>query len=282
MPEKNQSFYDVLTAAISEFADTGFVSAERLAYWQEALKRAAEATMGPIHDMDEMLRRSMRALYARLVEQNGILRYHPGVARWTIQKLKPQLHLELDKRILASADLIKLNRSQSIAQTLRRFSGWSTSIPAGGAAEADKAKIKAEIRKPLARLPFEERRVLTDQGHKFIAGLNDIVATDSGAIAAGWISHFRQANYDYREDHKERDSEFLKRSGKPSLYAIRDSWAIKAGLINKGAGYTDEMTQPAEECFCRCAYRYFYALRSLPDSMLTAKGRAELARTKVA
>lgn len=268
-----ESFYDVLTAAITDMVEHGFDDPSRVARWQEALRRAAEATMGPIHHMDEILRRSMQDIYRRMVERHGLLRYHPGIARWTVDKLKPRLRLELDKRLMASLDLIKLNRVQSIAQMERRFSGWATSIPAGGTDQTDRIKIKTEIRKPLARLPFEERRVATDQGHKFISSLNDVVAADNHAIAAKWHSHFRQAGYNFRPDHKERDDQ---------VYAIRGNWALEKGLMNKGAGYTDEMTEPAEEPFCRCFYQYLYALRSLPSDMLTIKGRDELARTKAA
>jgi hypothetical protein len=52
---------------------------------------------------------------------------------------------------------------------------------------------------------------------------------------------------------------------------------MKAGLMNKGAGYTDEMTKPGEEVFCRCAMQFVYALRDLPPEMLTHKGETALA-----
>lgn len=235
------SFYDVLTAAISDMIEHGFTDAERVARWQEALKSAAEAGMLPVKQMEDNLRESLRAIYARMIERGAILRHHPGVARFTVERLKPALRVELQKRILASADLIVLNRQQEIARTLRRFSGWASSIPAGGTDVAKRAEVKAEIRKPMAALPYHERLVLTDQGHKFIQSLNDVIASDGGAIAGRWRSHWRQPGYNYREDHKERDQ---------NVYAIRDSWAIRQGLMNKGAGYTDEMTQPAEEVSC--------------------------------
>jgi hypothetical protein len=41
-------------------------------------------------------------------------------------------------------------------------------------------------------------------------------------------------------------------------------------------GYTDAITQPGEEVFCRCFYEYIYALRDMPDDMITAKGKAKL------
>jgi hypothetical protein len=45
-------------------------------------------------------------------------------------------------------------------------------------------------------------------------------------------------------------------------------------------GYTDQITQPAEEVNCRCYYEYIYNLADLPDEMLTEKGRKDLAALK--
>lgn len=276
MAESGKSFYEVLTDAINDMTEFGFDDPSRVARWQELLRKAAEATLGPISAMDEMLRRSFQDIYRRMVEKHGLLKYHPGVQRWIVDKLKPQLRLELEKRILASADLIKLNRQQSVAKMLQRFLGLATSIPPGGVSDETKTKLKTEIRKPLASLPFEARRVAIDQGAKFLSALNDVIATDQGALAYVWHSHWRQAGYNYRPDHKERDG---------LVYALRDSWALKAGLINTGAGYYDEITAAAQEPFCRCFVTALYSLRAIlkydPD-MLTNKGRAEFERTRVA
>jgi hypothetical protein len=128
------------------------------------------------------------------------------------------------------------------------------------------------VRKSLAQLPFEQRRVLIDQGHKLTSSINDVVARDGGAIAAIWHSHWRQQNYNYRPDHRDRDLR---------TYLVRGSWAQKGGLVVPGdPGYTDDITQPAEEPFCRCYWQYLYSLRQLPIEMLTKKGQLELQRAK--
>ena len=89
-----------------------------------------------------------------------------------------------------------------------------------------------------------------------------------------WHSKWRQQNYDYREDHKERD---LK------VYAIRDNWAITKGLMKAGpAGFYDDITKVAEEVFCQCYAKFIYNIRSLPVDMLTAKGKAALADARAA
>lgn len=113
---------------------------------------------------------------------------------------------------------------------------------------------------------------MIDQGHKFVSALNDLVATDGGAIAARWSSNWRQPGYHYRKDHKERDGE---------IYLIRGSWAQAKGLVKPGkAGYVDQTTRPGEEVYCRCDYVYLYNVSDLPAEMLTEKGKSELARVK--
>lgn len=267
-----QSYYEVLTEAIADIATNGFDSAERLAYWQLRLKEAAEGSLMSLGEMQNSLRAALTSVYQRLVERGAVTRMHPGVGRFTVDKLRPQLQAELQRRILASADLIVLNRQQSVAKTLQRFSGWASSIPAGGSRNVDKVAEKKTIRKSLVSLPFEERRVLIDQGHKLTAAINETIANDGGAIAFRWHSNWRQTGYNYRKDHKERDQ---------LVYLIRGSWAQLQGLIKPGpAGYSDKITSPAEEPFCRCYGEYLYNLRDLPEDMLTKKGLDEMARVR--
>lgn len=268
-----RGFYETVTDAVADFAEHGYDAPERLERWMREIREAAERDAVSDERLNDMLRRTLKGMYQKLVTDEGLLRYHPGVPRFTLAKVKPKLRAELDKRILASANLIKLNRDAAIEKTLQRFSGWATSVPDGGSRVVDRRETKDDIRKSLVALPFEVRRVNIDQSHKFLASLSEILAVDNGAIAGKWHSRFREAGYDYREDHKERDEH---------VYAVRGSWAVERGLINKGDGYTDEIERPAELPYCRCHYKYLYALPALPDDMLTAKGRAALEAVRVA
>ncbi len=268
-----RAFDDLVAAAIADIEEHGFDSQSRVDEWLAKLRIAAQRAMTPARELEDLLNRSLRSIYAAQVDRGGLLKMTPGVPRYTIANVKPKLRRELDRRIMASANLIKLNRQASIEKTLQRMSGWMSSVPAGGSDAVNRREVKADIKKALSQLPYEERRVLIDQGHKLVATLSNIVAVDGGAIAGQWHSHFRQANYDYRPDHKERDNK---------VYAVRGSWAIERGLINKGDGYTDEMTAPGEEVFCRCFMTWFFALRDLPGDMLTKDGKNELARVRAA
>ncbi len=136
--------------------------------------------------------------------------------------------------------------------------------------------MKDEVRKPLASLPFRERRVAVDQGHKFVANLSEILAVDGGALAGHWVSHYTQRNYDYRPEHKHFDVD-------DKFFVVRDNWALRAGLMKvDGYRYTDEIERPAQLPFCRCYYRWVHSLNRLPADMLTVKGREKLAESKIA
>lgn len=272
---KGKSYSDVLSAALDDMIEHGYDSAERLAYWQRKIREAAEASLASPRRMEEMLRDVLRATYDRMLKAGRVAQFHQGISRFTIGKVDPLLRDELTRRIMASADLIKLNRTKAVEQTLQRFAGWGSSIPAGGTKQADKRAEKAKLRKPLARLPFETRRLLTDQGNKLVSSINDIVATGGGAIAGRWRSKWRAPGYAYREDHKERDN---------VIYGIRGSWAFEQGLLKKPPdGWVDEHVMPAELPYCGCKFVYLYALRDVPESWLTVKGREALveARKKI-
>jgi hypothetical protein len=264
----------VLSAAVADIRDHGFDSPGRVQFWIERLREAAEASLVSEGHVIEALRRSLGAVYQRLVDRGEVLRRHPGVSRFTVQKLTPMMRAELDKRIMASANLIKLNRRQAIDRTLQRFEGWSTSIPSGGSGATDKKEVKDDVRKALSQLPFVERRVAIDQGHKLTAAISEVVAAGGGAIAARWNSNWRQVNYDYREEHRERDGK---------VYLLRSSWAMDRGFVKPGgAGWWEDVTKPGEEPMCRCWATWLYALRDLPSETLTKKGTDALKQAREA
>ena len=264
-------FNKLLSEAVNDMADQGYVSAERVAMWTRRLREAAESSLESPEALEAELRRRLEDAYREKVEKGKILDVHPGAQRYTLERVRPALRGELDRRIMASANLIRLNRAEAINKTLRRFQGWATSTPAGGTPEPEKRETKRHVRKALAQLPYEERRVLIDQGAKLVASISELVASDGGAIAAQWSSRWRQAGYDYREDHKELDGK---------VFLIRDSWAHRAGFVKPTDGYFDDITKPAVLPFCRCSAVYKYALRDLPDDMITAKGRAALEQVR--
>jgi hypothetical protein len=267
-------FYVILTQAMDDIIGSGFDSEHRLTYWAERLRSAARRMMLPEDKVSDLVRNSLGAIYSRLVERGRISRYHRGVPQFTIRNLSPRLRDELDRRILASANLINLNKTEAVEKVIRRFSGWATSIPTGGARDPRRAEVMEDIKKPVRSMTFIERRVAIDQGHKLTASINNIVAQEGGAIAVVWHSHWKQVGYDYRPDHKERDGH---------VYLLRDSWARQRGLVKPGAaGVYEDVTAVGEEVFCRCYATYLYHLSSLPEDMLTKKGADELARVRSA
>ena len=263
------TFFQVLTAAVNDIIEHGFDSKKRIDDWMKKIRKAAIKELISETQIQKELKKALETAYNRLVTKGGLI--SANVSKFDIEKLKPRLRSELDRRIMASTDLIKYNREECINNLLRRFEGWATSIPKGGSDAVDKVKQKQDIRKSLGKISFEQRRVIIDQTHKLVSNINDIVAIDNGAIAARWHSHWKELNYNYRKDHKERDEK---------IYAIKDSWAVEKGYISAPNGYTDEITQPGEEVYCRCNYTYLYNLRQVKD-LLTNKGEKALQSLKI-
>jgi hypothetical protein len=269
------TYYETLTAAINAVAESGYQSAEQIDYWADQIRRAAERSMRSEAEVERMVREALAAVFKKQVDLGGVLRRNPGVTPYTLAQVRPELHAELSRRVAASIDLIKINRPVAIAKTQQRFRGWATSVPPGGAPDVKKTELKQDIRKALAQLPFEERRVTIDQSAKLFSAINTTVAVNGGAIGGVWMSHKNQRGYNSRPDHNARDGKF---------YLVRGSWAQEAGLVKPGpAGYTDDVTQPAEEPFCKCSFAFVFSLRSVPDVCMTDKGREALraAREKI-
>lgn len=268
-------FAKVLNEALDDLALYGYDSADRVAMWVLRLRQAAEKVLTPDPVLDKMMRQFLDALYRRNVDKGAILSYHPGIGRFTIEKLRPELLGELERRKAASIALIKLNREQEMSAMERRFAGWATSIPKGGTADPKKAEQRETVRKSISGLPFRERRVLIDQGQKMISAINGTIAKGGGALAAFWNDHYHQANYDYREEHKAFDI-----ASRKLPFVIRGNWAMAKGLMKlNGSIYTDQIEQPGEKVFCRCQYTYVYDLQKLiPFGMITALGLKELDR----
>lgn len=270
------TFYQTVSEAIREFEEHGFDSVERLQYWTERIRKAAIESLTPESVLNDTLTRTLGGIYKKLVDDGQILKAHQDVGRFTVDRLKPKLRSELDRRLMVSRSLIKLNREAMVEKTVQRFAGWASSVPAGGSRSVDVKETKDNLRKALTSLPFEERRCATDQGHKFTAALNEIIAVDGGAIAMKWHSKWRQPGYNYRKDHKERDQQ---------IYLLRTSWAKEEGLVKPGpAGYYDDITKVGEEVSCSCQAQWLYNLRDIPEDMWTVAGKKSIeeARAKIA
>ena len=261
------SFNDVLRAAVADLAEHGYDDRERVDAWLVKLRAAAAAALVSEHELNQRLGRSLGKQFRKHMRMVG--KRHRGIDRFTIANIQPALRNDLDRRILASVKLIRLNREASIQKTLQRFEGWSTAIPRGGSRTVDRGEAVSDIGKAVRGIPFEERRVAIDQGHKLLASIDATIATAGEAIAAIWHSHWRETGYDYRPAHKRLDG---------GVFLLRKSWAAKAGLVKKPGDkqYSDQVMQPAVEPFCRCYWQYLYALADLPEEYLTAKGKLAL------
>lgn len=264
MATKAPTFYGDVTAAVNHFRQYGFTSQTELDAWLARIRRSALLQLKTPAETEALLKRTLTAKYDALVNRGGLQRSMPEIGRVTLDRIKPKLRAELDRRIMVSANLIKLNRQKAIDTTLQRFQGWATSIPPGGSRAVDKAAEKDDIRKSLAQMDFIERRVVIDQTHKLAATINNITAVDNGALAVEWHSPWRRPGYDFRVDHKHRDLQ---------VYAIRGCWALEQGKMKAGpAGYYDEITHVGEEVYCSCTAKYIFALRKLPPDMMTKAG----------
>lgn len=260
-------FYEVVSEAVADIVEHGFDSQERLTKWLAAIRVAASHALIPEHELEALVRKSLSRVFRTASSTLVLQRKHVGIPAFKLEQIRYGLHAELKRRIHVSVDLIKLNRSAAVEQALQRFVGWTSSVPSGGSEITSRRQTGEKVRRSIAGLPFRERLVIIDQGHKLVAAVNDIVAQDGGAIAMKWHHIHPGPHYQSRPEH-------LARNGK--VFLIRDSWAHKDGLVKLAPNgkYLDQIDQPGQKIFCSCSGVYIYAVSSLPPDMWTAKGRA--------
>jgi hypothetical protein len=261
------SFRALLLEGVRKFAEQGYTSQGELDEWLQRLHTALDRELPTDQESRDMLRRILGAIYARDVK-SGLMKRIPGVTRFALDRVQPQLRAELDRRIFAGIDLIKLNRQAAIEKTLQRFAGWVSSVPPAGMLQTDHRAIATDIGKSVAQVKYERRRVAIDQGHKLLSAVAHVVAMGEGAIGGIWHDRGeKDRGYDARPDH-------LARSGK--LFLVRGSWAMNEGLVKRTAevGFTDEVDQPAVKIFCSCWWEYIVSPHRLPKEVLTGRGVA--------
>ncbi len=263
-------FNVLLLEALHEFRERGYTSEFDLQDWLRRLRIALEYELPQDEWTRKELTRALTSIYNRDVVRGAVAKYVPGVSCYTLGRIQPSLRAELDRRIFAGVDLIKLNKAAATQKTLQRFSGWVSSVPRGGSATTDLRSLVKQIAKPAAQVKFEARRVAIDQGHKLSAAVAHVVAQQHGAIAGIWHDRGEHdASYDARKEH-------LARSGK--MFLVRDSWAMAEGLVKKGGltYYDDLEDQAATLPFCSCYMTWIVSPRALPETLLTERGRANL------
>ncbi len=270
----SNSFRQVLSEAVAYFEKWGYENPSVLLTWITRIRMAAEKEAGTLASRQKNVRDALNSIFYRMTQKGRLIeRANPGISKVTIRMIAPSLKSELDRRILASADLIRLNRDRAIEETLQRFSGWCTSIPPGGSGAVEKREVISHISKPLQSRTFEERRLAIDQGHKLVANVNHIIGVQSGAIAVKW-RHVHQAGYDGRPEHEARDGQ---------IYVLKDSWAREKGLVKAGSNpFYDDIDQVSVAPFCRCWAEFKISLSQLPEDCLTAKGKKTLEETRIA
>lgn len=76
-----------------------------------------------------MVTRNLTKAYDMQVGRAGALKRHHGISRFTLNYLEPKLRTELDRRILASADLIQLNRKKPSTLHCRGLAAGPAAFP---------------------------------------------------------------------------------------------------------------------------------------------------------
>jgi hypothetical protein len=222
--------------------------------------------------VDKYITPQLTKTYSSQIERGDIFDYHKGVSRLRVSELKPELQDKLRQRIQANKQLITDYYLDTETKAVNNaVANWlnttsfnkvlSDDIIRGIVSKCDEAVSTYDI----------SRRAI-DQSHKLIADFNAVIADDAGAVAGQWHSHKKTATYMARPEHEKLNNK---------IYVIKNSWAVKQGLLKKGSNdwLEDLKEQPAQLINCTCYFVYFYeydliALFKLKPEIFTEKGKA--------
>lgn len=286
---------DVLIAAITDIAVNGFNSEVNINRWLMRLQNALKNYSVNLPAARSLVEKSMTAAFnTHFFDSKGnpsakFLERNKGLDAFTLQQLKPKAQRKLQERIAQNANLIVLDRESAIADTLKRFQGWTTGQTAAKQL-LTKTQIKEQAKlliKPVSDAPtdFVPRRRIIDQNNKMIAAVNDVIAEDGGALAMTWHQNYsanpRNAENAGKKNKLDPHKNHAQFDGK--TFIRRESWAVKEGLLKKGdlPFLEDLQTFPGQDVYCGCTASYDYSLTALyrirPDAF-TQKGLEKIGK----
>jgi hypothetical protein len=279
----------VLTAAITDIAVNGFNSEIAINRWLMQLQNALKNYSANLPAARSLVEKSMTQAFERhFFDAHGnpsgkFLERNKGIDAFTLQRLKPKAQMKLQERIAQNASLIVLDRDAAVADTLKRFQGWTTRQVAAKQL-LTKTQIKEQAKlliKPVTDAPtdFVPRRRIIDQNNKMIASINDTIAEDGQALSMTWHQNWsanpRNAENAGKKHRLDPDRNHEQFDGK--TFIRKECWAVKEGLLKKGKlpFLEDLKTFPGLNVYCGCTASYDYSLTALyrirPDAF-TAKG----------
>jgi len=279
---------DILQSAITDIAVNGYNSEITINRWLMRLQNSLKNYSAGLPQARSLIDKSMTNEFNRQFfdfrgnPTSKFLQRNRGIDAFTLQRLRPKAQAKLQERIIQNANLIVLDRDAAIADTLKRFQGWTVGQVAKQALTKTDVKEQAEtILKPISNSPanFVKRLRVIDQNAKMVAAVNDVIANDGGALAMTWHQNWsanpREKGTSEKTNHKQFDGK---------TFIMRESWAVKEGLLKKGElpFYEDLGTTPGHEVYCGCTASYDYSLTALyrirPDAF-TVKGLKRIGKS---
>ncbi|MDE1990791.1 MAG: hypothetical protein KGI82_10020, partial [Betaproteobacteria bacterium] len=117
MARPSQTFYDLVRQAVAQASEHGPPSEAQLDALLVQIRLAAQRSLLSDAEVNAQLKRHFAGLYNRLIVRGKIFERMRGVERFTAAQVAPAIRAELDRAILASADLIRLNKAAEVEKT---------------------------------------------------------------------------------------------------------------------------------------------------------------------
>jgi hypothetical protein len=177
-------------------------------------------------------------------------------------ELLPGLRALLDEHVTSYAEQAEMFFAKQKLGFDQELTAFLAGIPAGGTKTALVRSHVNPLKRTLNDLVQWDADMHRLQSMSVVSEVDDFLRPSGGdALAMSW--HYAPSSC-LVPSHKALDGR---------VYVVRDTWAIKKGLVHAGPnGFTDETRKFRREIGCMCSSTWLFYALSLPEEVLTPEG----------
>ena len=290
---QNRRYYDVTRCAMNDehiqafgfelaaFAKSGPVSQTHAAEIIQRVGNLIEANAASAAESIAAYRLHCAAFLERVVEARGIpvssvvsagddaVHEQPKSVDKAVSarfhELLPALRALLDDHVDSYAEQASVFFAKQKSAFDAQLSAFLSEIPDGGTEAAVVRTHVNPIKRALSDVLEWGAKMRRLQSISFVSEVNDFLTPAGGdALAMTW--HYSRPTCLVPSHEALHDR----------VYLVRDSWALKQGLLRADAGFVEDTRKFRREIGCMCSSSWLFYLPSLPEYLLTPAGVAKL------
>ena len=278
----NEEHIQVFGLELADFAKSGPASKTHAAEIVQRVDKLIEANATSVDEAVAAYRLHCAAFLERVVEAKGIpvasvvsaggdaVREQPKSVDKAVSarfdELLPVLQALLDEHVDSYAEQASAFFEKQKSAFDAQLAAFLSEIPIGGTKAAVVRSHVNPLKRALSDLLEWGAEMSRLQSMSFVSEVSDFLSPAGGdALAMTW--HYSRPTC-LVPSHEALQGR---------VYLVRDSWALKQGLLRADRAFVDDTRKFRREIGCMCSASWLFYLPSLPEDLLTPAGVAKLA-----